>query len=66
VPEVRHDGRTLKSIDLHIALESRPDCAVVCTDHSVFDYTALVDSGVLIVDTRNALKQYQSPLIFRL
>jgi UDP-N-acetyl-D-glucosamine dehydrogenase len=66
VPEVRHDGRTLQSVDLHIALASRVDCAVVCTDHSDFDYTALVDSGVLIVDTRNALKHYQSPFIFRL
>ena len=33
-----------------------PDCAVICTDHRAFDYDALVNSGTLIVDTRNALK----------
>ena len=43
-----------------------PDCAVICTDHAVFDYDALVDSGTLIVDTRNALKNHTSPRIFRL
>jgi hypothetical protein len=32
----------------------------------VFTYDALVQSGVVIVDTRNALKDRQAPNIFRL
>jgi UDP-N-acetyl-D-glucosamine dehydrogenase len=66
VPELRHDGRVLTSIDVADALRQPPDCTVICTDHSVFDYDALVKGGGLIVDTRNALKKYQSSSIFRL
>jgi UDP-N-acetyl-D-glucosamine dehydrogenase len=66
VPELKHDGRMLSSIDLPHALASKPDCAVICTDHTGFDYNALVSSGTPVVDTRNALKQYQGASIFRL
>jgi UDP-N-acetyl-D-glucosamine dehydrogenase len=66
VPELRTDGHTLRSVDLERAVASRPDCVVICTDHSVFTYDALVQSGVVIVDTRNALKYRQAPNIFRL
>ena len=66
VPEVRHGGHTLSSIDLAAALAAAPDCAVICTDHGVFDYDALLKSDTLLVDTRNALKNHSSPRIFRL
>jgi len=66
VPELRHGGATLHSVDLGEALAAKPDCAVICTDHTVFDYDALVGGDTLIVDTRNALKNRQSPRIFRL
>jgi UDP-N-acetyl-D-glucosamine dehydrogenase len=66
VPELTHGDQSLASVELSAALASAPDCAVICTDHSVFDYDALVKSGTLVVDTRNALKDRQSPRIFRL
>ena len=66
VPTIVHDGRLLTSVDLPEALRTRPDCAVICTNHSGFDYGALVNSGTLIVDTRNALKTHDAPTIFRL
>ena len=66
VPELRHGGHTLASIDLTAVLADAPDCAVICTDHGVFDYDALLKSDTLLVDTRNALKNHQSPRIFRL
>ncbi len=66
VPQLKQDGHTLASIDLAAALAATPDCAVICTDHSVFDYDALVKSGTLVVDTRNALKTHQGATIFRL
>jgi UDP-N-acetyl-D-glucosamine dehydrogenase len=66
VPELRHAGRDLASIGLEQAVASRPDCTVICTDHSNFSYDALIASGVLIVDTRNALKDRQADTIFRL
>ena len=66
VPELRTDGHSLKSVDFDKAIASRPDCVVICTDHSVFRYDAAVQSGVVIVDTRNALKDRLAPNIFRL
>ena len=66
VPTLQHDRHKLTSVDLAEALNAKPDCAVICTDHAKFDYDALVESGTLIVDTRNALKNRQAPNIFRL
>jgi UDP-N-acetyl-D-glucosamine dehydrogenase len=66
VPELQHGGHTLTSVDLADALASNADCAVICTDHSAFDYEALIASGTLIVDTRNALKGREAETIFRL
>jgi UDP-N-acetyl-D-glucosamine dehydrogenase len=66
VPELKYGSHTLTSVELADAIASAPDCAVICTDHGVFDYDALVESGTLLVDTRNALKNRQSPRIFRL
>ena len=42
------------------------DCAVICTNHSVFDYDGMVRKFNLIVDTRNALRGHSSASIFRL
>jgi UDP-N-acetyl-D-glucosamine dehydrogenase len=66
VPELRNGAHSMTSMDLAGAIASHPDCAVICTDHAVFNYEALVASGILIVDTRNALKDRQAASIFRL
>jgi len=66
VPELQHGSQTLASVDVAAALAAAPDCAVICTDHTAFDYDALVNSDTLLVDTRNALRNRQSPRIFRL
>jgi UDP-N-acetyl-D-glucosamine dehydrogenase len=42
------------------------DCVVIVTNHTSFDYAALVENARLIVDTRNALKGVQSEKIVRL
>jgi UDP-N-acetyl-D-glucosamine dehydrogenase len=42
------------------------DCVVIVTDHTAFDYPAVVASARLIVDTRNALRGISSPNIVRL
>jgi UDP-N-acetyl-D-glucosamine dehydrogenase len=41
------------------------DCAAVLTDHSAFDYDALVAAAPVVVDTRNAIKRAY-PHVFRL
>jgi UDP-N-acetyl-D-glucosamine dehydrogenase len=32
------------------------DCVVIVTDHSSYEYPAIMEAARLIVDTRNALK----------
>jgi UDP-N-acetyl-D-glucosamine dehydrogenase len=66
VPQIKNERHALMSLDLSAALQQKPDCAVVCTDHSKFDYDLLVNSGTLIVDTRNALRGYKNSTITRL
>jgi UDP-N-acetyl-D-glucosamine dehydrogenase len=66
VPTLKHGGHELEAIGEDDALQRRPDCAVICTDHSSFDWEALVDSGVPVVDTRNALSAFAAPSIVRL
>ena len=65
VPKLRLDGSDLASED---ALPSvrRADCVVIITDHSSFDYKGLLESAKLIVDTRNAMRGFESDKIVRL
>jgi UDP-N-acetyl-D-glucosamine dehydrogenase len=64
VPEIRLENGTLLAQD-SAALKTA-DCVVIVTDHSSFDYKALVAQAGLIVDTRNALKGVKSEKIVRL
>ena len=65
VSSLRLDGIYLESEDL-VALAPLADCVVIITDHSKFDYKGLLGSAKLIVDTRNAMKGFQSDKIVRL
>ena len=42
------------------------DCALIITDHQVFNYEQMVKDFPLVVDTRNALRRIDSDKIFRL
>jgi len=64
VPALDLEGLQLKSEPESAARAA--DCVVIITDHSAFDYNALVEIAPLIVDTRNALKGIESPKIVRL
>jgi UDP-N-acetyl-D-glucosamine dehydrogenase len=66
VPAMKHGGAELVAVPEAEALRRGADCVVICTDHSSFDWKALVDSGVPVVDTRNALRAFSSPSIVRL
>jgi len=41
------------------------DCVLIVTDHSDYDYTRIVREAQLVVDTRNATRDIQSPNIVR-
>jgi UDP-N-acetyl-D-glucosamine dehydrogenase len=64
VPKLKLDGLDLTAQPENAAAAA--DCVVIVTDHSAFDYAALVRQAKLIVDTRNALKGYHAPNIVRL
>jgi UDP-N-acetyl-D-glucosamine dehydrogenase len=65
VPELQLDGHRLIAQDA-IAASSDADCVVVVTDHSSFPYADILERAQLVVDTRNALKNYPSPKVVRL
>jgi UDP-N-acetyl-D-glucosamine dehydrogenase len=64
VDEIRLEHRTLKASSAENVKDA--DCVVIVTDHSAFDYKALVHDAKLIVDTRNALKGLPTEKVFRL
>jgi len=66
VPQLQHGNHTLESVPVSRALDATPDCLVICTDHSAFDWKTIVACGSPIIDTRNALKGYDSLSIVRL
>ena len=67
VPQVRHAGHALESVPFDAAVSGRPvDCAVIATDHSIFDYAKIAAHLTLVVDTRNAMKNLPGARVFSL
>jgi UDP-N-acetyl-D-glucosamine dehydrogenase len=48
-----------------VPIEAVPeyDCVLIATDHSDYDYAAIVESAKLVVDSRNATRGIVSPKI---
>lgn len=65
VPLLRLNGHSLQSIHL-TNTAAIADCVAIVTDHTAFDYPALVNQAQLIFDTRNALRGITSGNIVRL
>ena len=65
VPALEHSNLNLKSIAPEKAAK-KADCALIVTDHKVFDYNAIAKMFPIIIDTRNALKGVTSEKIFKL
>jgi UDP-N-acetyl-D-glucosamine dehydrogenase len=59
-------GVELSSVPLTAEEIARHDCVVILTNHSAFDYSAVVASAPLIVDSRNALGAGAGNHVFRL
>jgi UDP-N-acetyl-D-glucosamine dehydrogenase len=47
----------MKSVPLSAQALGSYDCTVIATDHSSYDYNAIVDGSKLVVDTRNATRR---------
>ncbi len=65
VPLLDHAEMSLKSVPEADAANGI-DCAVICTNHSVFKYAEMPKRFPLVVDTRNALKNINAENVFRL
>jgi len=55
IPKFDYDGLRLTSVTDLMAAVREADCVAIITNHSVYDYEAILDQAQLIVDTRNAL-----------
>lgn len=65
VPSIVIDGETLASCALDQKLLRSMDCVVILTDHSTFNYKMLAANSPIIVDSRNALRDYSGSHIIR-
>jgi UDP-N-acetyl-D-glucosamine dehydrogenase len=68
IPKIQHDDWVLHSIPDVIASSREVDCVAIITNHSVYDYPALLNNASIIVDTRNALGSAgrENPKVVRL
>ncbi|KGX91102.1 UDP-N-acetyl-D-glucosamine dehydrogenase [Pontibacillus halophilus JSM 076056 = DSM 19796] len=60
------EGEVVRSIQNSLDEIKQYDAVVLVTNHSDFDYEAIADLGVPIVDTRNAFEQFDMPHIHKL
>jgi UDP-N-acetyl-D-glucosamine dehydrogenase len=56
IPTFDYLGQTWHSQNVDIATLTEQDCVVIVTDHTGFDYQALVRDCSLVFDTRNATR----------
>ena len=63
VPEFHHEKNDKMYKTVSLGNLKKYDLIIVITDHSNVDYKKIADSGVAILDTRNALKNITAPNI---
>jgi len=56
--KMRHyNFENMKSVPISKDMLAKYDAALIATDHSSYDYHAIVDGSKLVVDTRNATRR---------
>lgn len=60
VPRMRMGRTIFESVELSSDIIAEQDCVVILTDHSDYDFKQIVASARLIVDTRNATKDFHT------
>ena len=66
VDTISFDGKKMKSVKITGPALKSYDCVVIVTDHAIFNYKQIVKNAKAIVDTRNALKKFRAPNIFKI
>jgi UDP-N-acetyl-D-glucosamine dehydrogenase len=59
IPEFKHNGKEYKSVDLEENID-KADIVIITTNHSAYDYEAIVKRASLLYDTRNATKDVKN------
>ncbi|MFW5714141.1 MAG: UDP binding domain-containing protein, partial [Brevefilum sp.] len=68
IPVLDHDNINLEAVaDLDSAVKNA-DCVAIITNHSIYDYPAILEAAQMVVDTRNALGKLgkDNPKVVRL
>lgn len=60
-PPMRNYSFSMESVELDQKTLEVADCVVIVTNHDVIDYDQIGDHSKLIVDTRNAMSQVETP-----
>jgi UDP-N-acetyl-D-glucosamine dehydrogenase len=58
VPSMRLNGEILRSLELSPQSIAKHDCLIILTDHTIYDFKAIIASAKLVIDTRNATKGF--------
>ena len=54
-------GEDLESVALTDSELEKADCVVIVTSHSAYEWQQVATKAKVVVDTRNALKQFDGP-----
>jgi UDP-N-acetyl-D-glucosamine dehydrogenase len=65
VPSLKIGNRILKSTEMTPEVLQSMDCVLVMTDHSAFNYEMIAAHSFLILDKRNALKDFSRSNVIR-
>jgi UDP-N-acetyl-D-glucosamine dehydrogenase len=58
IPKLRHyNFEGMKSVPIDSKTLAGYDCVLIATDHTAYDYSMVVESAQLVVDTRNATRR---------
>jgi len=58
-PQLTMDGLKLSAVEPSAETLAAADCVLILTSHSSFDYGMIAQQASLVVDTRNAMKQFR-------
>jgi UDP-N-acetyl-D-glucosamine dehydrogenase len=61
ISTIQINGRTMQSLPLCPEVLAGSDCTVILTDHSAFDYAMIAGQSRLVLDCRNALRNFTAP-----
>ena len=59
-------GEKVSSVELEYSRLSEYDCIILITNHKAYDSNMVVKNSKLIVDTRNAFKEFDDPKIIKI